>query len=144
MSQVKADTEKKRLPFEPKVLELPSTPEGKARLLGSRCRSCGECQLGKRRFCIQCFSKDLEEIDLSQRGKVTRYSIVYVPTSAWKGESPYVVGSVETPEGVLVEAPIVECDFGSLKVGMEVEMVVRKADENAEGNEIMAYAWRPC
>jgi hypothetical protein len=71
------------------------------------------------------------------------YTIIHVPPSPlWKGPVPYAIGRVELKEGVEVTSQIVGCDFQNLKVGIEMDLVVEKAEQDQEGNDVMVYRWR--
>ncbi len=134
---------KKAVSFNPMELELASAQGQKARLIGTRCRSCGEYFLGKKRLCGKCFNHDLEEVALSQKGELYSYTIIHVAPPSWTGPVPYAIGSVDLAEGVRVDSQIVGCDFKDLKVGMKMELAIEKVKEDAEGNDVMVYRWRP-
>ncbi len=134
---------KKAVSFNPMELELASAQGQKARLIGTKCRSCGEYFLGKKRLCGKCFKSDLEEVTLSQKGELYSYTIIHVAPPGWTGGVPYAIGSVELAEGMRVDSQIVGCDFKSLKVGMKMELAIEKAKEDAGGNDVMVYRWRP-
>ena len=36
-----------------------------------------------------------------------------------------------------------ECDFDILKIVMDVELAIEKLGDNEQGNEVMAYKFRP-
>lgn len=82
-------------------------------------------------------------VELSRGGEVWSYTIVRTPTKEWKGEVPYALVDVELPEGPHVPTVLVDCPFDHLRVGMPVELTLRVAEIDSEGNEIVAYRWRP-
>ena len=65
------------------------------------------------------------------------------PPEYYQGPVPYAEGFVELPEGVRVETLFTGCDFNDLEVGMDVEMVIEGLHEDEEGNEVVAYKFRP-
>ena len=65
------------------------------------------------------------------------------PPKYYRGQVPYAEGFVELPEGVRVETLFTGCDFNDLKVGMDVEMIIEKLHEDEEGNEIVAFKFKP-
>ena len=86
----------------------------------------------------------MEEIKLSRRGKIYSVTIVMQrPPAYYQGPVPYSIGFVELPEGVRIETLFTGCDLETLETGMEVELVIEKLHEDAEGREIMAYKFRP-
>jgi len=56
---------------------LKVSPEGKPVLVGMKCNNCGETMFPKEKLCPNCSSEDVEEVTLSNRGKVWFYTIVY-------------------------------------------------------------------
>ena len=65
------------------------------------------------------------------------------PPVYYKGPVPYAFGYVELPDGVRVETLFSDGDPEALKIGMDVELVIEKLHGDDEGNEIMAYKFRP-
>jgi uncharacterized OB-fold protein len=114
-------------------------------LIGLRCRGCGATFLKSGRVaCAKCGTAgDFEEVSLSERGSLWVYSIVHqsvpgVPT-------PYVAAIVDLPDGVSVRCNLidVEPDPAKLPFGMPVRMVTRKVRTDKEGNDVIAFFFRP-
>jgi uncharacterized OB-fold protein len=128
------------LPF----LRIPEDAGEKPYLVGSKCTSCGLVYLGARMGCSRCLSTEpLEEVKLSDRGELHVFSIVH--QSAPGIPTPYVAAIVDLPEGVSVRCNIegVEPDPKNLKFGMPVEMYTETVHVDKEGNEIIAFKFRP-
>ncbi len=120
--------------------------EGGPYLIGSKCQSCGEIYFPKREmgWCIHCQHRGLEDIKLSQRGKIHSFSVIMQqPPKFFLGAVPYAYGWIELPEGVLVRAMFTGCDFENLKVGMDVELVIEKLGDDEQDNEVMAHKFKP-
>jgi uncharacterized OB-fold protein len=138
--------QKKQIPVKEGLWTTVSSPNEKPQLIGSRCLACGEVFFPKResKICTYCQSRDLEEIKLSRKGKVYSFTIVMQrPPEYYRGPVPYAEGFVELPEGVRVETLFTGCDFNDLEVGMDVEMVIEGLHEDEDGNEVVAYKFRP-
>lgn len=124
-----------------------SQPLDQVRLKGKRCRSCGQAFLGEMLVCDKCQSQDLEDIVLSDRGKLYTYTVLRNrPPGDYKGPDPFVpfaLAMVELPEGVRVLSPLTGCDVEDLKVGTDLELVIEKLYEDEEGNEVIAYKFKP-
>lgn len=141
--QTATETEKKERPIVP-FLHLPEKPGERPYLEGSRCKQCGATYLGKRMACSRCFSTEpMEQLRLSDRGELYVYSIVHqsfpgIPT-------PYIAAIVDLPEGVSVRCNLegVEPDPKNLKFGMPVEMFTEKVRTDREGNDVIAFKFRP-
>jgi uncharacterized OB-fold protein len=101
----------------------------------------------RRSRCEQCQSDNLEDIELSRRGKLYSYSIMYYPAPPpYKPPDPFVpygLGWIELPEGLTVLSHLTENDPNKLHVGMEMELIVDKLGNDEAGNEVMYYKFRP-
>jgi uncharacterized OB-fold protein len=136
----------KRIPVRQGLWTDPASSGGEPRLIASQCRSCGELCFPKKEngLCGHCQSSELEEVELGRRGKVYSCTIVTQrPSEFYKGEVPYALGFVELPEGIRIETLFTGCDLAALHVGMDVEMVIEKLHEDEDGNEVVAYKFRP-
>lgn len=139
-----AETQEKQvkpiLPF----LHISDNPDEKPYLAGSKCKSCGATYLGARMACSKCFSTEpMEDVKLSDKGELHVFSIVH--QSAPGIPTPYVAAIVDLPEGVSVRCNIegVEPDPKNLKFGMPVEMYTEIVHTDRDGNDIMAFKFRP-
>jgi len=58
---------------------------------------------------------------------------------------PYAVGVVDLPEGVSVRTNLidVEPDPAKLRFGMPVEMTTGVSQQDREGNDVVAFYFRP-
>jgi uncharacterized OB-fold protein len=143
-----AEPTRKAVPVQEGLFTMPPSPGAEGHLIGTRCRSCEETFFGRLSVCGRCQSQDLEEIRLSDRGKLFNYTVLrYPPPPPWKGQSdpyePLAVGFVELPEGVRVLSLITDCNVEELQNQMEVDLVIRKYFEDEEGNEVYTYMFRP-
>lgn len=141
--QTAAQEEKRMLPLREGLFRLPSSPGEEAHLIGSRCRRCGETFHPKRVYCAHCSSPDMEEITLSTRGTLHTYTIVRQTLPGSAVIAPYAIGRVRLPEGVTVQTVIIDCDPETLKIGMPMEMFIRKVKEDEAGNDLVSFFFRP-
>jgi uncharacterized OB-fold protein len=128
-----------RRPIVP-FLRLPDG--GEPHLVGWRCARCGAVYLSERRACSRCTEEGpFEEVPLSRQGAL--WSIVHqsVPGVA----VPYVVGVVDLPEGVSVRCNIIDVkpEPEALRFGMPVEMTTGVSQQDREGNDVVAFYFRP-
>ena len=133
---------KKQVSINEKLFRLPS-PGEEPRLMGVKCKKCGELFFPERTKCMKCFAEDMEEIPLSQKGKVYSYTIVHHATPGYTGPLPYAVGAVELPGGIVILSPLTQYPLDQLKIGMHVELVLEKLCEDENGNEVISYKFRP-
>jgi uncharacterized OB-fold protein len=136
-----ASPAKGRRPIVP-FLKLPET--GEPYLAGQRCGSCGAVYLGHRLACAKCLGRGpFTEVPLSKTGELYVWSIVH---QSFPGVPvPYVVGIVDLPEGVSVRCNLidVEPDPKALRFGMKVEMTTGVSQQDKEGNDVVAFYFRP-
>ena len=133
---------KKRIPIEEGLFKVPTNEEPGC-LIASKCRSCGTHFHPKRIVCANCYSEDQEEVALSNRGKIYTYTISRVSYPGAQVPSPFITGQVEMPEKVQVLSLITDLDLDKVTIGTEVELYFWKTGEDEQGNEVMAYAFRP-
>jgi len=141
MSETSTSAPKKRRPIVP-FLKLPET--GEPYLAAQRCDACGAVYLGHRLACGKCLGRGpFSEVRLSKRGELYVWSIVH---QSFPGVPvPYVVGIVDLPEGVSVRCNVidVEPDPKALRFGMPVEMTTGVSRQDKEGNDVVAFYFRP-
>lgn len=141
------DTVKKQIPIKEGMMKLPQSPADKGSLIGCKCRKCGERFFVKREICENCQSQDLEEITLSDRGKLYAFSVLYYPAPPpYKPPTPFVpfgIGWVKLPEGIVIYSLLTENDPAKLKVGMDMELTFSKFDEDKDGNDVMVCMFKP-
>ena len=135
---------KKKIPIEEGLFYIPDSSEEKPYLIGSRCTLCGVVIFPKVSVCSHCGKKDItEEIHLDGKGTIDTFCIVQSALPGFK--SPSAQAFINLNAGPRVWGIIT--DYGQseedLAIGMDVELVIVKVREDAEGNEIMSYQFRP-
>jgi len=137
----------KKIPLLNGMMRLADIAGGEGRLLGSKCRKCGELFFIKRELCECCQSPDLEEITLSTTGKLYAFTVMFYPAPPpYKPSDPFVpygLGWIELPEGLVLFSLLTENDPKKLKAGMQMELVFEKLEDDKDGNEVMVYKYRP-
>jgi uncharacterized OB-fold protein len=126
-------------------------PPQEPQLIGNRCQSCGHYFFPKVTTCRNPLckkTKPLEKVLFSSKGKLVAYTVNhYPPPPPYHAPDPFVpfgVVSVELPEGIRVGGQVPkDVDLNSLKVGMEMEMVIDILYEDDQGNEVMSWKFRP-
>jgi len=120
-------------------------------LVGTRCRACGSYFFPKETFFCRnpvCASSQLEEVQLSRRGRLWSYTNnCYAPPPPFVVSDPfqpYAVAAVELEKERMVVLGQVEASVNvpELEVGMEMELTVGTLYENAE-REVVIWKWRP-
>lgn len=136
------DKVRKKLPIKAGLFELPS--KGKEGfLVGTKCKRCNEYFYPKRFVCANCYSEDLEETCLSKRGRIYSYTIARMGYPGRPINPPFITAQVELPEKVHILTLITDIDLHKVKIGIEVELCFWRANEDNEGDEMWAFAFRP-
>jgi uncharacterized OB-fold protein len=136
----------KRVPIKEGIMTFPLHDEKHVRLAGAQCRDCREVFFGTRPFCENCSGSHMESITFSQRGFLWSYTVIQQPPPpGYKVPGPFKpfgLGLVELPEGIRILAPI-EGPTDQLRIGMELESEIYPLYINKEGQEVMAFKFRP-
>jgi uncharacterized OB-fold protein len=119
-----------------------------ARLIGTRCTSCGSQYFPKTLSCRnpQCLEKATQDMLLSREGTLYSYTVQhYQPPALFRmaDRAPYAIGSVELPEGLRVMGMLTGCEPVSLKIGMTVELTVETLYRDEQGREVQTYKFQP-
>lgn len=85
------------------------------KLMGSKCKKCGEKYVPPRKLCIKCNSTDLEWMELTGNGKIAAFSCISVGATfmADKGYSmkkPYCFSVIKLDEGPMISGQLVGVD----------------------------------
>ena len=119
----------------------PQSPSEAPRLIGSKCKNCGEVTFPKQPWCANC-GGDAEELLLSTKGKLFSFTNVNNPVpEGYMGPIPYGVGVVEV-DGVRIMSYITEPDPKKLKIGMDMALVIESLFDDDEGNKVIGFKWR--
>ena len=113
-------------------------------LIGSKCNSCGNYFFPLRNVCINCYNREMEEVQLSTKGKIDTFTVSRIPLpGSVITDVPYGIADIDLPEGVIVETVLADCDVESLTIGMDVRLALRKVKEDENGNDVIAYFFCP-
>jgi uncharacterized OB-fold protein len=137
-------TGKNQIPVQEGLFYQPQSPEEKPYLIGAKCTVCGYISFPKLMVCPRCVRKDtMKEIHLSGKGKIDTFSTCFAALPGFK--APSIQAYINLEEGARIWSLITgtEPSDEALKIGMDVELVIAKVREDAAGNEIVSYQFRP-
>lgn len=125
-------------------------PGDDPQLIGSRCGSCGIVTFPTQESCPRCASTDMGEHLLPRRGRLWAWTTQSFPPpsppyTGPTGEDfvPFGVGYVQLDDEIKVESRLTEANADVLEIGMEMELVLVPFRTDAEGNEVVTFAFQP-
>ncbi len=110
------------------------------RLIGNKCLSCGRIYFPQASFCFECFSRNMEKVPLSRRGKLYSYTTGHMAST--RLQPPYTIGLVDLPEGIRVFAPLKCTADRPLHIGMEMKIVLEDLWQE-DGKVVIGYKFTP-
>jgi uncharacterized OB-fold protein len=137
-------------PIAPEVFTWPATDDHPVHLLGGRCEDCGTVVFPTARGCPRCGGTHMAGVELSRRGTLwTWTSQDFLPKAPYAGPETeadfagFLLGFVELPEGVRVVTRLVGMDRADVRIGMDLELVIVPFNVDADGTEVLTYAFAP-
>jgi uncharacterized OB-fold protein len=129
-------------------------PSDEPRLLGARCGNCGTHTFPAQAGCPRCGSEDMGVVELADRGTLFTFTTQgFLPKEPYTGPeagleneadyTPFAIGYVELPGEVMVETRLTEADPTRLEIGMPMRLVIVPFRTEADGTEVMTYAFAP-
>jgi uncharacterized OB-fold protein len=124
-------------------------PDENPQLIGSECGACGATVFPRQSHCPRCSKADMSDALLPRRGTVVAWTTQGFPPGApyvgpaGKDFAPFGVGLVQLGDVVRVEGRLTERDPEKLTFGMAVELTMIPFATDAEGNEIVTFAFEP-
>ena len=130
--------------------EVLDISEDAPRLLGGRCKDCGNHSFPWLSGCARCAGSNMERVPLSTKGTLWAWTVQGFPPKnpPYLGENDpekfesFGVGYIELAE-LKVEARLTESEPAALKIGMEMELTVEPLFTDEDGNEVVTFAFAP-
>ena len=103
--------------------------EGRLRL--QCCGDCGKVRHYPRPMCDACWSMKTDWVDASGLGTVHSWTIThYAFHPGFKGDLPYILVTVDLPEGVRMNAQARGIEVSALRVGLPVKVVFDRVKDD--------------
>lgn len=113
------------------------------RIMGQRCPSCRKVYVPPRGSCSVCAVPTEEEVELSNRGTITTFCIVNIPSQGLTFPVPYVCADILLDGADVPFMHIIqECPTEDVRMGMRVEAVWEEPDKLQPSVESIRY-FRP-
>jgi uncharacterized OB-fold protein len=138
------DVEKKQIPIEEGLFTIPASEDEKPVLLGAKCHVCGLAAFPIIATCPRCaIPGTMMNTPLKGRGKLDAFSIVHAALPGFK--APSIQAYIILEEGARIWSLVTGCEprEEALRIGMDMELVVAKVREDADGNDIISYQFKP-
>lgn len=112
--------------------------------IGEVCPHCGARLFPPRDICPHCNGPAKTEFPFSGLGEVYSFTTMYTAPQGFDRYAPYVVALVKLAEGSLVTAQLTDVAQNEVYIGMPVEMVTRRINEESEAGLInYGFKFRP-
>ena len=93
-------------------------------LVMPRCTICDHLFFYPRSECPRCLSNHLEWMQVSGRGRLHTYTLVYQPANAaFRDDAPYIYAVVQLDEGPRMVSNVVQCEIDAVRVDMPLEVI---------------------
>ena len=137
-------TAKPRIPIEAGYFTIPADPDEPPRLLGSRCRACGEHFFPRRVVCARCLAQEGEDVLLGPRGTLYTWTYVHFPLFGAKRaeHGGYAVGQIDLPEGPRVQS-VLSGGPEEFRIGMPMQLELETLRESKAGEDVVIFRFRP-
>jgi uncharacterized OB-fold protein len=129
-----------RTPLKEGLFTTPDDPQA-VRLLGGRCVDCGRFNFPAQSLCPYCACDGCETMPLSPRGVLEVCTTVTNRPPGYEGPVPFGFGVVELPEGIRIISRIEHPERS--RPGTPLRLVIETLCTDAEGREVMTYAFEP-
>ncbi|WP_395307407.1 OB-fold domain-containing protein [Mycobacterium sp. AMU20-3851] len=129
--------------------EISTWPDAEPSLIGARCGTCGQTTFPVQRRCPACSSDAMSPHHLPRRGTLVAWTTQgFPPGPPYKGPTgkefvPFGVGLVQLGDVLRVEGRLTENDPAALEFGMEVELTMIPFATDADGDELVTFAFAP-
>ena len=104
----------------------------KGKLMGSKCKKCGETYFPPRADCLKCMDDKFEWIEYSGKGTLHSFTTINAAPKGFEDIAPYTLGIVDLIEGGRLISWIGEIPKNEIKIGMNVKVVPRIFDDIPE------------
>jgi len=113
------------------------------KLMGARCRACGRLMVPPRPLCPDCYSDDLEWVELRGEGTVEAYTVIHVAPAKLAEEAPYIVALVRLDEGPVIPGRLRGVEPEHIEVGLRVKLEVEQPRPEGGWPTWPNYYFRP-
>lgn len=129
--------------------DISTWPQDNPQLIGSRCGGCDATVFPAQPHCPNCSGDQMSQELLPRTGTLVAWTTQGFPPGApylgptGKDFVPFGVGLVQLGDVIRVEGRLTENHPDKLEFGMAVELVMVPFTADADGNEVITFAFQP-
>lgn len=129
--------------------DISTWPDENPQLVGSHCADCDATVFPAQPRCPNCSGDRMSQTLLPRTGTLVAWTTQgFPPGPPYLGPTgkkfvPFGVGLVQLGDAVRVEGRLTENDPEKLEFGMPVELIMIPFATDADGNEIITFAFQP-
>lgn len=107
------------------------------RLIGSRCKDCGDEFFPPVYRCKGCGSEHIADKEMPKTGKIMTYTVLHEPLPGYEAQTPLRLAIVKLDNGARVLTQIVDSPEDAVKTGAKVRATVRRAKVDGDSGQII-------
>jgi uncharacterized OB-fold protein len=104
----------------------------KGKLMGTKCKKCGELYFPPRADCLKCMNDTFEWVEYSGKGTLNSFTTIHAAPKGFEDIAPYTLGVVDLEEGGRLIAWIKDIPDDKIRIGMSVKIIPRIFEEIEE------------
>lgn len=94
------------------------------KVMATQCRKCNKVYFPPRMDCPNCYSDEMEWIEIADTGRLVTFSTIVIPPTGFEDNAPYAVAVVELPDGIKVFGWISKIIHSEdIRVGMALKVI---------------------
>lgn len=110
------------------------------KLMGSKCKECGETYVPARKLCKDCMSTNMEWVEMSGKGELAAFTSITVGTpyfveKGYDRKNPYCFSVIKLDEGPMISAQLVGVDESNpdtIDIGMPLKVTFLETEMKGE------------
>ncbi|HYC26971.1 MAG TPA: Zn-ribbon domain-containing OB-fold protein [Nitrososphaerales archaeon] len=107
------------------------------RLIGTRCKNCGDEFFPPVYRCKGCGSEDVVDKEMPKTGTILTYTQLHEPLPGFEAQAPMYLAVVKLDNGARVLTQIVDSPDDSVRTGAKVRATVRRVRVNGDSGQII-------
>ncbi len=113
------------------------------KLMAGKCQKCGKINLPPRPLCDNCYSQQFRWINVSGKGRLLTYTVIYVAPQQFQAMTPYTEGIVELENGLKIPGMIQGLAHEQLKIGMDLTLDFGSCSSPQQWPRWQRYCFKP-